>query len=192
VSVVEGSWRELVEPLRDGAIDLMIGALRDPPAPPDLVQAPLFQDRLIVVSGPGHPLARHPNPTMAMLGCYPWIVGPEGSPLRLLWEQLFAQQERPAHPIACGSVMAIRGILRETTCLTLLSPEQVLMEVRAGILAQVGAPLSRMVRTIGITRRAGWRPTSAQSLLLRLLHDAGETQNSSSDTAPHHTISENQ
>jgi LysR family transcriptional regulator of gallate degradation len=37
IDVVEGSWRELVEPLRDGVIDLMIGALRDEP-PPDLAQ----------------------------------------------------------------------------------------------------------------------------------------------------------
>src|SRR6185312_8087505 len=40
VEVVEGSWRELADPLRDGIIDLMIGALRDEP-PPDLDQAPL-------------------------------------------------------------------------------------------------------------------------------------------------------
>ena len=69
--------------------------------------------------------------------------------------------------------MAIRGILRETLCLTLLSPEQVMMETQAGILAQVGAPLAQSTRTVGITSRADWRPTPAQALLLRLLHTAG-------------------
>jgi hypothetical protein len=31
--VLEGSWRELVEPLRDGEIDMIVGALRPSRSP---------------------------------------------------------------------------------------------------------------------------------------------------------------
>ena len=55
LSIVEGSWRELVEPLRDGVIDLMIGALRAE-AGPDLAQEALQEDVPVVVAGACHPL----------------------------------------------------------------------------------------------------------------------------------------
>jgi DNA-binding transcriptional LysR family regulator len=55
--IVEGSRLELVEPLRNGVIDLMIGALRMPLMEPDLTQTALFLDRPVVVGRLGHPLA---------------------------------------------------------------------------------------------------------------------------------------
>ena len=58
LSIVEGSYLELVDPLRDGEIDMMIGAVRDPAPGPDLVQVPLFRDRPVIVGRRGHPLAR--------------------------------------------------------------------------------------------------------------------------------------
>lgn len=169
LKVVEGSWRELVEPLREGMIDLMIGALRDRPGPVDLQQNPLFDDRLVVVARPGHPLVGTPEPSMDQLAAYSWIVGPTGSPLRAHWAALFEGTGLPRAQIECGSVMTIRELLRDSDILTLLSPDQVAVEVDAGLLAHVGAPLPQCVRTIGVTTRASWRPTTAQRQLLLLL-----------------------
>ena len=169
LKVVEGSWQELVEPLRDGVIDLMIGALRDQPAPVGLEQHPLFDDRLVVVARPAHPLVGSARPSMDQLSSYPWIIGPAGSPLVSHWAALFEGRSLPRTPIECGSVMTIRQMLRESDMLTLLSPEQVAVEVDAGLLAHVGLPLPQCVRTIGVTTRAFWRPTTAQRQLLVLL-----------------------
>ena len=169
VKVVEGSWRELVEPLRDGAIDMMIGALRNPPAPLDLEQHPLFDDRLVVVARPGHPLVGSVQPSLDQLSAYPWIIGPAGSPLRAHWTALFEDHALPRAQIECGSVMTIREMLRDSDALTLLSPEQIAVEADAGLLAHVGLPLPQCVRTIGVTTRTSWRPTGAQRQLLTLL-----------------------
>lgn len=169
IHVVEGSWRELVEPLRDGLIDLMIGALRDTP-PVDLKQEPLFDDRLIVVGRAGHPLAG-PAPTLDQLAQFPWIVGSADSPLHQHWRAMFGAAA-PAAPIECGSVMTIRGVLLETDCLTLLSRDQIAMEIDAGLLASIGALRDDMVRNIGITTRADWRPTTLQARFIDLLRAA--------------------
>jgi DNA-binding transcriptional LysR family regulator len=169
LTVIEGSWRELVEPLREGGIDLMIGALREQSAPADLTEHALFDDRLVCVAGPGHPLAGTAKPSLEQLSAYPWIVGPSGSPLRAHWTALFRDHVLPQAPLECGSVMTIREILRESEFLTLLSPDQVEVEVSAGMLAHVGSPLPQCVRTIGVTTRLSWRPTKAQALLLELL-----------------------
>ena len=168
IDVVEGSWRELVEPLRDGVIDLMIGALRDT-APVGLDQAPLFDDSLAVVARAGHPLAGT-NPDLAALRRYPWIVGSADTPLRAHWHALFGSPPPPA-PIECGSVMTIRGILIDSDCLTLLSPDQIALEVDTQVLTLIGRPRADMVRTIGITARERWRPTALQERFVHLLRD---------------------
>jgi DNA-binding transcriptional LysR family regulator len=168
VDVVEGSWRELVEPLRDGILDMMIGALRDTP-PADLVQKPLFEDRLVVVAGVRHPLVGRHDVTLDDLARFPWIVGRDGAPLRAQWEALFEGRPLPSAPIECGSVMTIRGILRSTHFLTLLSPDQIALELSSGLLATIGEPLERNVRVIGVTTRAAWRPTTAQARFIALV-----------------------
>ncbi|WP_294297470.1 LysR family transcriptional regulator [uncultured Sphingomonas sp.] len=170
IDVVEGSWRELVDPLLDGVIDLMIGALRpDPPA--GLDQVALFTDRLAIFGRAGHPLAGRAVGLDA-LAAQSWVVGPVGTPLRSHWETLFAGRPLPAVPIECGSVMVIRGLLAESDLLTLLSPDQVALEVDAGLLVRIGPELTETVRTIGISTRTGWRPTTAQARLIALLERA--------------------
>jgi LysR family transcriptional regulator of gallate degradation len=176
IDVIEGSWRELVEPLRDGVIDLMIGALRDGPLP-GLEQRALFTDRLVVVGRAGHPLAGKVDPGLDALAACGWIVSSPGTPLRLRWDTLFAGRKPPGVPIECGSVMVIRGVLQDSDLLTLLSPDQVALEIQTGMLTTIGAPLLHGERTIGITTRIDWRPTVTQRYLIELLeHAARETR----------------
>lgn len=172
IDVVEGSWRELIDPLLDGVLDIMVGALRDQP-PRGLTQIPLLLDRLVVIARAGHPLAEQEAPSRDALAAYPWIVGQVGTPLRGQWETLFAGRTLPSAPIECGSVMVIREVLRDTDFLTLLSPDQVALEISASVLATIGPPLTESSRTIGISTREGWRPTSAQSRFLDLVEQAG-------------------
>lgn len=172
IDVVEGSWRELIDPLLDGVIDLMIGALRSDP-PPGIDQLPLFTDRLAIFARAGHPLAGQAV-DLERLAAQNWVVGPIGTPLRSHWETLFAGRPLPNVPVECGSVMVIRGLLATSDLLTLLSPDQVALEVDAGLLVRIGPELTDTVRTIGITTRAGWRPTAAQARLVALLERASQ------------------
>lgn len=181
LSIVEGSYLELVDPLRDGEIDMMIGAVRDPAPGPDLVQVPLFRDRPVIVGRRGHPLARlvadsrdgHILPQMAR---FPWIVAGPGTPLRMQWERMFTGGgiEPPAVPIECGSVITIREILTKSDFLTLLSPDQVSVEIEAGWLEVLHAAPAGLVREIGLTTRANWRPTMLQQAFVNELHQKAQ------------------
>lgn len=172
IDVVEGSWRELIDPLLDGILDITVGALRNQP-PPGSVQIPVLADKLVVVGRFGHPLVAEAAPSLDALAAYPWIVCQAGTPLRSQWEKLFAGRALPPAPIECGSVMVIREILRDSDFLTLLSPDQVLLEISSKVLAPVGQPLPESSRTIGITTREGWRPTTAQARFIELIKQAG-------------------
>ncbi len=164
IRIIEGSHAELIEPLRDGEIDLLIGALRDPAPGDDVVQIPLFEDQPVVIARAGHPLASVRDCTPGRLAAYSWTISAPGTPLRLLWERMFARAgiPLPSVPVECGSVITIRQMLLDSDFLTLLSPDQVAVELEAGWLTQVGAPPAELRRTIGLTMRSGWRPTRIQ------------------------------
>ncbi len=172
LAIVEGSYAELVEPLRDGALDMLVGALRDTPEP-DLDQRPLFVDRPVVIARKGHPLEGKPV-VIDALAAFPWIVAAEGTPLRQQWQAMFsgAGLAVPDVPIESGSVIAIRQILRETEFLTILSPDQVAVELAAELLIVLCETPPALCRTIGVTTRSGWRPTALQRAFLTTLDAA--------------------
>ncbi|MBB3911167.1 LysR family transcriptional regulator [Sphingomonas desiccabilis] len=168
--VAEGSHAELIEPLRDGEFDVLVGAIREPSPGPDVVQEALFDDRLAIFGRAGHPLAGT-QPDVAGLAQQPWLAPREGTPLRSRWEEIFtsAGVPLPAVRIECGSVMMLRGLMLEGHHLTLLSPDQLWLELRSGLLCEIAPAPAPAHRTIGLTTRAGWRPTDAQESFLATL-----------------------
>ncbi|MBB4146340.1 DNA-binding transcriptional LysR family regulator [Sphingobium scionense] len=178
ISVHEGSHAELVGPLRDGEIDMMVGALRDPAMALDLTQRPLFEDRPTILARRGHALATGWDADA--LRRYPWILPPEGTPLRQLWQAMFAALggDLPAVPIECGSVMTIRQLLVGGEYLTLLSHDQLALELEAGLLIDIGPAPGAISRTIGLTTRADWRPTRLQQQYMAAIDQAAVHMNS--------------
>lgn len=178
VDVVEGSFLELAEALRNGSIDILVGALREHP-PRDLHQEPLFTDRLTIIGRAGHPLA---SETVGYheLTLYPWIVARRASGLLERWQQLFdkAAMPRPRAPIQCGSVALIRGMLIRSDFLTLLSPDQVRAEIDAGQLSEISSDVPDTARTIGAIMRRDWYPTALQRKFLALLREVSEERDS--------------
>ena len=163
VEVFEGSYLELVEMLRSGRIDLLIGALRDRPAA-DLLQERLFDDSLTIIGRSEHPLALKVA-SFEQLAAYPWIVARRASGLLDRWQNMFDQsgKDRPKAPIQCGSVALIRGVLARTDFLTLLSTAQVSAEIEAGTLVRISSEVPDTARTIGVITRRDWFPTKLQT-----------------------------
>ncbi|MDQ8757420.1 LysR substrate-binding domain-containing protein [Sphingosinicella sp. LHD-64] len=170
ISIAEGSRAELLEPLRDGDLDLLIGALRDPLPGEDIEEEPMFEDRPVILGRKGHPLAGS-NPGVRDLARYPWTVAAKGVPLRAQWERMFtdAQVPVPEVPVECGSVITIRQILLDSDFLTLLSPDQVAVELEANWLDIICDAPEGLVRSIGVITRANWRPTALQAAFVAQL-----------------------
>lgn len=173
IAVIEGSFAELAHPLRVGEVDFMVGALRGSTLAPDLAQEALLEDWPVVIARAGHPLARDAALDAAALTRFPWIVPGKGTPLRALWEGVFASAglAPPAIPIECGSVITARQLLLRGDYLTPLSPDQVAVELEAGWLVQLGRLPGEPSRIIGITTRVDWRPTPLQQMFLQALRD---------------------
>lgn len=171
VNVIEGPYAELLGDLREGGLDLLIGALRELPVR-DVVQEGLFEDDPVIVARSGHPLARADFDFPRLLD-YPWVIAAAGAPVRARWERMFRERglEPPRLRIECGSVLTIRGLLLEDDWLTLMSRDQFLFERRAGLLAEIAAAGPGVRRSIGMTTRADWHPTRLQAAFVRTFRE---------------------
>lgn len=171
VEIVEGTYQNLLAGLQSGDIDVVIGALRDPPPVADVLQEHLFDDPLAVIARAGHPLARSRRPTIHALRKFQWIAPRRGSPLRAHFDALFSTRgiEPPVTSLECNSLGAARAFLLESDRLMLLSAHQIHYELRAGLLVTLPHPSGKVVRPIGLTLRRDWRPTGTQTRLLEVL-----------------------
>lgn len=164
VEVIEGPYPELLNNLRHGELDILVGALRDPLPVTDVTQEGLFSDEPVIVARTGHPLAGRPFEFEQLLD-YRWVIPASGTPGRARWEQMFTSRDLqpPKLRIVCGSLLVIRGLILEGDWLTLLSPDQFLFEARAGLLTRIGYVGHALQRRIGITTRTDWHPTAVQA-----------------------------
>jgi LysR family transcriptional regulator of gallate degradation len=173
VALLDGTYESLLAALRSGAADVLVGALRDPAPADDVVEEPLFDDPLAIVVRARHPLAGRGAPGVAALAEYPWVAPRDGSPLRRQFGELFGRAglPTPPNPIECNSLVAARALLLDSDRVMLLSAHQIQHELASGALVALPHPHGRVVRSIGLTFRTGWRPTAAQQELLRVLRD---------------------
>jgi DNA-binding transcriptional LysR family regulator len=185
VNVVEGPYAELLADLREGSLDLLVGAMRDLSSVRDVVQEGLFDDDPVVVARAGHPLAGRADLRFVCLLDYPWVIPATGAPVRARWERMFREHshEPPRLRIECGSVLITRGLLLEDDWLTLMSRDQFVIERRAGLLAEIGLAGSGLRRRIGLTTRADWHPTRPQQAFVRTFREVCAERSSDAENA---------
>lgn len=174
ISILDGPYESLLDSLRRGRADVLLGALRES-VPTDVVQELLFEDPLAIIVRKGHPLVRNSGrrtaPSADALAEFSWIAPRPGSPLRHHFERLFrgTTKRPPAVAVECNSLIAARAILLGSDRAMLLSAQQARHELAAGELIALPHPGGRVVREIGLTRRLDWQPTGAQAELLETL-----------------------
>lgn len=165
VNVIEGPYAEMLSGLRQGDLDLLIGAMRDPLPTSDVRQEGLFDDDPVIVGRTGHPLLKAESFNFERLLDFPWVIAASGTPVRARWETMFRERgiDPPALRIECGSVLVIRGLMLEDDWLTLMSRDQFVFEQRAGLLGEIPGASTSLRRRIGLTMRTDWRPTALQT-----------------------------
>jgi DNA-binding transcriptional LysR family regulator len=173
VALLDGSYESLLQALRLGRADVLVGALREA-VPREVIQEHLFDDPLAIVVRARHPLAAGGTdrvPKLQALRRYAWIAPRAGSPLRRHYDALITAVGAGlgTAAIECNSLVAARAMLLASDRIMLLSAHQVQQELAAGQLALLPHPLGMATRAIGLTLRRGWVPTPAQRDLLDAL-----------------------
>ena len=169
IRVDEGPYADLLAGLRRGEIDFLIGALRDPLPIGDVVQQELFEDDLIPVVGPDHPLRDRPDLTLGDLAAQPWVLARQGTPSRRIFDGLFQGHRPPESIVETGSMILMREMLRASDHVGFISRLQAAAEIDLGLMVPLPLELPGTRRPIGLTTRQDWLPTAAQDAFLREL-----------------------
>ncbi len=170
VKALDGPYDDLMAGLRRGEVDFLVGALRDPAPIGDVEQERLFDDVLVMVARPGHPLSGEAAPATADLARFPFVVSTEGTPTRRAFDRLFERAGcRPQSLIETGSMILMRELLRISDHIGCISRLQVEAELALGAMTVLPFAMEDTVRPIGLTLRSGWVPTAAQQDFLDAL-----------------------
>ncbi len=174
LDVVDAPYSDLLFHLRNGDLDVLIGALRFPSPADDIVQEELISPPLAIVGRKDHPLHQADSLELEQLVDYGWVVPRKGTPTRAFFDTLFADRglPTPRRLVETSSQILIRSLLNGSDRLTLISTHQVEQELRQSILSVIPYDLSHTRRPIGITVRRDWHPTPTQNYFLDLLKDA--------------------
>lgn len=178
VRIVEAPYGEQLNRLRHGRIDLLLGALRNPPPSADLQQEELFQEPLSIVVRAGHSLLKNPAPTPAHLVKLEWIAPQSLTPAGTHFASFFQRHglPLPRRIIECSSFITTRDLLVRSNRAALLSASQIHYEMLAGELEIAVAKIPGTERPIGVCTRSDWSPTKIQSHFLSLIRAvAGES-----------------
>ena len=174
IRVIDGPYIELLRALRDGDVDLIIGALRDPPPVDAIDQEALFDDPLAIIAGRNHPLISKPDVSLADTLDYPWVAPPKTTPAGSYLFNTLRIEQRTETPVrvVTGSLVLMRGLLMAGNYLTMISLHQVRHEYAQGLLVPLPIALAGSNRPIGLTTRRDWRPTPTQAQFLTFLREA--------------------
>ncbi|SLN44992.1 Hca operon transcriptional activator [Aquimixticola soesokkakensis] len=169
--VVEGRYPELLRSLREGDIDCLIGALREPAPADDVTEEVLFDDPIEIVAGPRHPLVGKRNISLEDCLAYPWIAPPRETPAGQYIYNTLKIQELAQTPVrvVSSSLVVLRGLLGLGDYLTLISRQQIAVEEHTGMIVPLDVRLEGNRRAIGLTVRSAWRPTDRQAQFIDLL-----------------------
>ncbi|PCI83955.1 MAG: transcriptional regulator [Hyphomicrobiales bacterium] len=167
----DGQYEDLLNHLRYGSSDLLIGALRTPAPSNDVIQEEIFSSTLCIVAGPNHPLCRQQNITVEQLAEYPWVVSPEGTPTyeafdSILGDLLKRKENYQARIIETSSQILMQRILIGSNRLSIISEDQIFSQTQKGTLSKLFFEVKHRARPIGITMRKSWVPTKTQSSFL--------------------------
>jgi LysR family transcriptional regulator of gallate degradation len=170
VEIEEASHEALMQGLRSGERDVVVGALRSPRLRGDVAERALFNDPHVAVARAGHPLADRAMLRENDLAAFPWVAPTRNTPRRAFIEDLFERLPmRPRIVAETSSHAVMTAILRESDCLTLMSRAQAMDEFQGVGVAMLPINLHAAERVVGVTTRSGWLPTLVQRRFLTLL-----------------------
>lgn len=133
VSVEERADDELIAGLRSGQIDLVVNSAGLLAEGPDIVSETLARDIFVVAMRAGHPLAGKRSLLIADLHDVQWVMPSPHTTVSRQIELLFAAENEPwpSAAIITNSITALKSIVVQSDCVTILSEKLVQLEVKA-------------------------------------------------------------
>jgi DNA-binding transcriptional LysR family regulator len=174
VSVTVDTSKVLVEQLRAGELDIVVGRILDPAAAAELHFEPLADEPHSLIVRAGHPWLQRPDLTLADIAAGAWVL-PSAGRLREQLMALFIARglELPQDIVETSALSLVPRLLIDSDRVVALPPELVRTHLDAGQLAVLPMDVGLRADVYGVvTRRRHHLSPSAQAML-EALREAG-------------------
>jgi DNA-binding transcriptional LysR family regulator len=149
-----GTAAEMMDLLRAGQVEVVLGHLLEGHEASDFVQDRLALDEVAIFARPGHPLARQSSMTLAELGGQRWALGPRQDALGGAVYRLFETGgvKGPDVAIETDLTPLRRALVMESDLISVFQLHHVAGEVAAGRLVRLAHDLDIARQPIGMLR----------------------------------------
>lgn len=172
VSVMNASYDVLLDHLKRGSIDFVVG-LQNRPAPEEnVVETLIAADPFVLAVRKGHPLTARATVRKADLQQYDWVLSAPGAVRRDAFEMLFADTTKPIGRVETHSIVTILSLLANSDSIAILTESELQLDQQFGgrLEALNFGPLEHD-SSIALTTRRGWLPTNLQDAFARCVLD---------------------
>lgn len=171
VSILEGRMSGLLQELRRGDLDMIVGRLPNRSDTVGLHEQILLNTTIKLVTGPQHPLARKKKVQWSDLAGFPWILPPPGSLLREPIENTLARHglPMPSNYIETLSTHLIRAYIQISDAIALHTVDMLYPYADVNPMHVLPVDLSLVMRPLGVVWRADKPLAPSATLLLRCL-----------------------
>jgi LysR family pca operon transcriptional activator len=162
VSVVTGLSASLLDQLRVGTLDLVVGRMTDSPQIEGLTFEHLYSESMVLVVRPGHALLQVDLRDRSQLGNYPVVLPLAGTTIRRYADSLYVQCGivMPQQRLETLSVALSRRYVQNSDAVWVAPQDAVRQDLVRGELLELDIGLSERGGSVGICSN----PTAALSL----------------------------
>ncbi len=179
VKIVEGTNQALMPALASGEIDMVLGRLPSFRHRAKTEQLKLYDERVIAVVGPHHPLNEVDSVVFEDMMEFGWILPPAETTLRRQADQYFLKtgQTNPAVSIESVSYLANRSLLRAHDFIGLMPAHVAALDIERNLLAQLNWAPPFGSGPVGVTHRGEDSLSPASAAFLAILKSVARTIN---------------
>ncbi|SLN76584.1 LysR substrate-binding domain-containing protein [Oceanibacterium hippocampi] len=151
IAVTEDTLVPLLDALLRRELDVVIGRIQGAVLQ-GIRSEELYEEQVVAVVRASHPLRLAARPNWAAAREYPWLVTPQGTPMRTRFESEFvnAGVRFPEDLIESRSVVVNETLLRHTDMITLFSRHVAPYYTKNGVLTELALPMTGKLGPVGL------------------------------------------
>ncbi|TGV73560.1 pca operon transcription factor PcaQ, partial [Mesorhizobium sp. M00.F.Ca.ET.149.01.1.1] len=174
LKIVTGENAVLLEQLRVGALDLVVGRLAAPEHMTGFFFEHLYSEQVLFVVRAGHPLAEPGTDIFARLDEFPVLMPTRESVIRPFVDRLFITNgmTAPATEIETVSDSFGRSFMRQSNAVWIISAGVVANEIASGAFVALPVDTEETKGPVGLTMRTDTAPSPAFTILLQTIREA--------------------
>ncbi|KAA1014573.1 LysR family transcriptional regulator [Paraburkholderia panacisoli] len=171
IKLVEQSSDQLAIWLEERKLDVMVGRLTESRHKVLFDFEVLSGEPVWVVVGQHHPLLQQQRLELADLGAWPWILYPQATAIRQLFDETFtgAGIPAPVGMVETPSIFSTLELLQATDMISLQPRAAVEKYVRKGLLGHLPVPIKRTMTSYGIVTRKYELPSQPMQEFIAIL-----------------------